>query len=856
MGKKNKKHSTSSSTLVKGTLEITRSGMGYVLADDAEGDILVRPHEFNKAFNGDKVSVRISRPGFRDKKREGAVVDVISRKQTDFIGTIHGHPKRWVFMPDSDKPMPQFDVEPFSHPDVLDGSKVIVKMLSWGAGERRPKAEFIDTVSAEDLGDMAMKGLLLEKGFPLVFSDEAMEDAARLNDHISDKELKKRKDFRNTLTFTIDPVDAKDFDDAISFKVIKEGLYEIGIHIADVSHFVHEGSILDEEAYARATSVYLPDRVNPMLPERISNELCSLRPHEDKFTFSAVFQINSKAEVKKHWLGRTVIHSDHRFTYEEAQTVIETGEGEFKQEIGILNGIAQKLREKRFNNGAINFSSQEVRFKLDETGKPIGIVVKENKEANKLIEEFMLLANRTVAEVISKIRVKDKPLPFPYRIHDTPDEEKLVPFTVLARKFGYSFNLNDPDSVAASFNAMLSAAKGTPQQHLLEQLGIRTMAKAIYTAENIGHYGLGFENYCHFTSPIRRYPDVMVHRILQQVLDGHHEVDKKMDSKCKHCSERERAAMECERAGNKYKQVEFMSQFIGDEFDAVVTGVSGFGFWAETSEHKCEGLISLKDLNAYDEFRLVDSEYTLVGMGSGRKFRIGDMVRIRVVSANLERRQLDYEWLPTAGVNGEATIVRSSVDFNSKNKKKKDRDRQKEDKKRKRKKIEDTSWLDEMTATPAADSHHFTITGKNSQLPSTDAIAEVNKVEVESAPGEAVGKKGASKNKKVKAGKSRTAPIVIETVGEIQNVDTEESVIKPASKKVKASKPKKEALKTIEPKTIQDSASTKKSTRAKTKSEPTQAKDAKKQKAPKAPKAAKPIPDTAPIPKSIRKKMK
>ncbi|TAD94298.1 MAG: RNB domain-containing ribonuclease, partial [Bacteroidetes bacterium] len=435
---------------------------------------------------------------------------------------------------------------------------------------------------------------------------------------------------------------------------LSSGMYEVGVHIADVSHFVEEDTLLDDEAYQRATSVYLPDRVNPMLPERISNELCSLRPHEDKYTFSAVFEINEQAEVKKFWLGRTVIHSNRRFTYEEAQDLIEGAAGDYADEIKILHQLAQQLRKQRFANGAINFSSQEVRFKLDDTGKPIGVVIKENKAANQLIEEFMLLANKTVAESIGKVKVKDKDLPFPYRVHDTPDDEKMIPFTALARKFGYTFNMKDEASVAASFNKMLAEAKGTPQQHLLEQLGIRTMAKAIYTPQNIGHYGLGFEHYCHFTSPIRRYPDVMVHRILQQVLDKKAHVDKKMEQKCKHCSERERAAMEAERAANKYKQVEFMSQFVGEVFDAVITGVSTFGFWAETVAHKCEGLVSIKDLNYYDDFRLVESEYMLAGMRTGRTFRMGDAIAITVMSANLEKRQLDYEWVANAKVEGKA----------------------------------------------------------------------------------------------------------------------------------------------------------------------------------------------------------
>jgi ribonuclease R len=485
----------------------------------------------------------------------------------------------------------------------------------------------------------------LENGFPLEFPDEALEEAARMPDIISEKEIAKRKDFRNTLTFTIDPVDAKDFDDAISIRVLKNGNYEIGVHIADVSHYVQPGTALDDIAYEKATSVYLPDRVNPMLPEHISNVLCSLRPHEDKLTFSAVFQMSPKGQVKQHWVGRTIIHSDHRFSYEEVQEIIEKETGQYLDEIILLNTIAQRLRKKRFDNGAINFSSQEVRFKLDEKGKPIGIVIKESKEAHQLIEEFMLLANRVVAEDVSNVKINKKNIPFPYRVHDLPSEEKLLPFMAFARKFGHKFDTSTPEAIAESFNKMLLDVHGKPEQHVLEQLGIRTMAKAIYTTENIGHYGLGFENYCHFTSPIRRYPDIIAHRILQEVLDHDIKPDKKLEQKSKHCSERERAAMEAERAANKYKQVEYMQQFLGEEFEGVISGVAAFGFWVETIDHKCEGLVTVNSLLDYDEFQLIQSDYCLVGARSGRKFRMGDKVRIKIVAANLTKRQLDYEWV-------------------------------------------------------------------------------------------------------------------------------------------------------------------------------------------------------------------
>jgi ribonuclease R len=527
---------------------------------------------------------------------------------------------------------------------------VVVRITEWEKDGKRPVGEVVSVLDKENLNDAAMKEILLENGFPIEYPDDALEVAARIPDSISKSDIKNRKDLRNVLTFTIDPVDAKDFDDAISFTKLKNGNYEIGVHIADVSHYVEPDTALDQAAYQKATSVYLPDRVNPMLPEHISNVLCSLRPHEDKLTFSANFEITPKAEVKQYWLGKTIIHSDHRFTYEEVQEIIETNDGLYNEEIFMLNELAQKMRKQRFDSGAINFSSQEVRFKLDEKGDPIGIMIKESKEAHQLIEEFMLLANRLVAEFLSKIKVNNKPVPFPYRVHDDPDKEKLIPFIAFANKFGYSFDTSTPESIAASFNQMLKNVHGKPEQHVLEQLGIRTMAKAKYSTENVGHYGLGFEYYCHFTSPIRRYPDIQVHRVLEQALYGKVVADNKMEDKCKHTSERERAAMEAERAANKYKQVQYMKNFLGDEFEGVISGVASFGFWVETIEHKCEGLVSVNSLLEYDEFRHIEEDYCLVGQRTGRKFRMGDKVWIKVVSANLSRRQLDYEWVIASGL--------------------------------------------------------------------------------------------------------------------------------------------------------------------------------------------------------------
>lgn len=652
MGRKNSKKqknrekgSSGGGKLLRGVLDITRSGTGFVTVEGLETDVLIRPGDFNTALHGDKVMVAIREMKSGGRRMLGVIREVLERKRTEFIGKLQMNKGFAFFIAEMDKPMPDIFIPLEKTNGAKDDDRVVVKLLQWEGGDKRPMGEVLSVLADEGGNEAALKGILLEEGFPLSFSEEALEVAARIPDIIPADEIKRRKDIRDILTITIDPVDAKDFDDAISIRKLKNGQYEIGVHIADVSHYLEPDTDLDKEAYQRATSVYLPDRVNPMLPEHISNFLCSLRPKEDKLTFSAIFHINAKAEIKEYWLGKTVIHSDHRFTYEEVQAIIEEKDGLYGEEILILNDISQKLRKKRFNHGAINFSSQEVRFKLNEKGDPIGIMIKESKEAHQLIEELMLLANRTVAEHVAKLKINHKPLPFPYRIHDNPDEEKLLPFVAFAKKFGHTFDTSSPENIAKSFNQLLKDVHGRPEQHVLEQLGIRTMAKAKYTAENIGHYGLGFEHYCHFTSPIRRYPDVQVHRILFDVLNENIKPDKKLEEKCKHTSERERAAMNAERSGNKYMQVLYMRNYLGEEFEGVISGVASFGFWVETVEHKCEGLVSLNSLLEYDEFRHDEADYCLIGRRSGKKFRMGDKVWIKVVAANLTKRQLDYEWV-------------------------------------------------------------------------------------------------------------------------------------------------------------------------------------------------------------------
>ena len=647
--KKTSEKKSSQSVTVQGKLDISRNGMGYVMVDGMDQDIVVRPNDFNRAFNGDVVKVQTNSSNSRGRRTEGRITEVVERLRTTFIGNIQVNKNTAFFVAASEKPIPDFYIPIEKLNGAVNGERVVARLVKWNKTDKKPEGEVVSILKADDINDAAMKEILIEAGFPLQFDKVVLDEAANLSETITREELKKRKDYRDILTFTIDPLDAKDFDDAISIRNLDNGNYEIGVHIADVSHFVKPDSILDKAAYERATSVYLPDRVNPMLPEKISNELCSLRPNEDKYTFSVIFQITNRGEIKHKWIGRTIIHSNHRFTYEDVQQIIESGDGLHSKALILLNDLAKQFRQERFDNGAINFSSQEVRFTLDEKGKPIGIVVKESKDAHKLVEEFMLLANRTIAGYVSRIKSNKEPVPFPYRIHATPDDEKLKPFAAFAKKFGYTFDIHDEAAVAASFNNLLKDVSGKPEQHVMEQLGIRTMAKAVYTSKNIGHYGLGFEHYCHFTSPIRRYPDVMVHRILQECLDKDLKIDKKVEEKCKHCSDKERKAMEAERAGNKYKQVEFMRDYLGDEFDGIISGVAGFGFFVETVLHKCEGMVTVRDLSEFDEFKLDDADYALVGVRTGQKFRMGDAVRIKVVAANLEKRQLDYHWVQEEG---------------------------------------------------------------------------------------------------------------------------------------------------------------------------------------------------------------
>ena len=643
--KRKNKNPDAGHTVFTGKLEVTRSGMGFVVVPGQDRDILIKKDNMHTALHGDEVKVEVR--GYKDNNSrvEGVVKEVVRRKQSEFSGRVEIHPHFAFLVPDSEKMPVDIYLPLHLLNGAKDGDSAMARIVEWTGKSKNPVGEIVSVLTNESINEIAMQGLLAENGFPLSFPDDVLEDAARYPEFIDKEEIKKRKDIRDVLTMTIDPADAKDFDDALSFRPMEGGWYEVGVHIADVSHYIAPGSALDKEAYRRATSVYLPDRVSPMLPERLSNELCSLRPNEDKYTFSVIFVINKAGKIKDHWIGKTLIHSDRRFSYEQVQEIIEGAAGDHAEELLVMNEIAKTLRGQRFAKGAINFSSQEVRFILDPAGKPIGIVIKESKEAHQLIEEFMLLANRTIAEYVGGIKYKGDTVPFPYRVHDVPDEDKLKVFALFAGRFGVKFDLSSPGTISKSFNAMLDTARGKPEQHVLEQLGIRTMSKAIYTTENIGHYGLGFEHYCHFTSPIRRYPDVLVHRILQQCLENDIHPVKNLEEQCGHCSDQERRAMETERTANKYKQVEYMQEFVGEDFEAVISGVANFGFWAETVAHKCEGMVSVSDLAEFDDFEFKEGEYSLVGRSTGLRFSMGDKVKVRVAAANLAKRQIDFSIL-------------------------------------------------------------------------------------------------------------------------------------------------------------------------------------------------------------------
>ncbi len=655
-----------------GIFDASSRGSGYVICDAFEEDIFIASNNVNKALDGDEVELYV----FKRRKRgklEGEITQIIKRAKTQYVGVIQIHEKNnFAFVvPDSNKMTTDIFVPINKINKAEDGDKVLVELVDWPEKADSPNGRVKEVLGKPGEHNTEIHAILAEYGLPYEFPKEVEDFANQIDTSIKPEEIKKRRDMRKDLTFTVDPKDAKDFDDALSFKVLENGLFEIGIHIADVSHYLEEGTILDDEAYERATSVYLVDRVVPMLPEILSNGACSLRPHEEKYTFSAVFKLNEKAEIKDQWFGRTVTYSDARFAYEEAQAVIEnntdfvisnnteissikteipedvslTGktyntQPEIAQAILVLDRLAKKMRSKRMRSGAISFDKVEVRFTLDEQANPTGVHFKTSKDANKLIEEFMLLANRKVSEFVSKMKPSKT---FVYRVHDEPDESKLAALQGVVARFGHKLNFKSRDSISSSLNKLLEDVQGQKEQNLVDTLAIRTMAKAEYTTHNIGHYGLAFDYYSHFTSPIRRYPDVMAHRLLQRYLDGEKSANEEIyEEKCMHSSNMEYLATKAERDSIKYMQIKFMQDHQDEEFVGVISGVTDWGIYVEIIANKCEGMVRIRDIKD-DYYEFDQDQFALVGRETKNMYQLGDEVVVKVKQADLVKRHLDFD---------------------------------------------------------------------------------------------------------------------------------------------------------------------------------------------------------------------
>ena len=627
----------------EGIIDKTASGAGYIICEDLEMDIYVSTKNAGQTLGGDRVRVILTGQQ-KGKNPEGVVVAEIERSKIAFVGNLRIDFRNSFMTPDNSKVGTDFYIPKDKLNGAKNGDKVIVEILDWPKNAKSPFAKVSKVIGAAGEHNTEIHAILAEFGLPYKFPKAVESYVASLPEEISEEEIKKRRDMRQILTFTIDPHDAKDFDDALSFEKVGDDRWQIGVHIADVSHYVEEGSLLNDEAYQRATSVYLVDRVVPMLPEKLSNKVCSLRPHEEKLCFSAVFTMNSKAQVLEEWFGRTIIYSDHRFTYEQAQEVIEKKEGKFADSILFMNGLAKIMRAKRIEQGAITFDRVEVKFRLDEANNPTGIYFKQAKDANKLIEEYMLLANRKVASYIGrKNDGTPSKKPFVYRVHDVPDPEKISVFSSFVKQFGHTMNMQSSKEIANSMNRVLAKVSGKREENMVELLAIRTMSKAKYTVENIGHYGLGFDYYSHFTSPIRRWPDIMVHRLLQRYLDGEKVEQKEfIEEQCKHSSAMEKLSTDAERASIKYMQVKYLVGKEGQEFIGLISGVTEFGMFVELQDSLCEGLVAMRDLKD-DHYELNKASFSLVGKHHGKKYQLGDQVRIRVRNVDLVKKQIDFE---------------------------------------------------------------------------------------------------------------------------------------------------------------------------------------------------------------------
>jgi len=631
----------SSGGTIIGKVQIVTGGYGFVTSETVKKDIFVSQNNLNHALDGDTVKVYLYAHR-KSKDLEGEVIEILERARETFVGVIERY-ERYAFLTPDSRQMP---VDLFIPLDKLNGAengqKVIARITDWPKNAKNPFGEVIEILGKQGDNETEMHAILAEFGLPYRFSEDVEEEAARIPDKISEKDHASRRDFRNVPTFTIDPEDAKDFDDALSISRLPDGNWEIGVHIADVTHYVRPGTIIDQEALQRATSVYLVDRVVPMLPEKLSNFICSLRPGEEKLCFSAVFSMDDNAQVLSSWFGHTIIKSNRRFSYGEAQKIIDAGQGELKDEMLKLNELAVIMRKRRMENGSVAFERDEVKIEVDSNGKPVRIYYSDHGPSHELIEEFMLLANRYVAEFVGKVKEKKDKKTFVYRVHDRPDDEKLRKFSHFIKKFGYKISLSSGKKTAESINQVLTDVKGTSEQDIVENLALRAMAKAEYTTNNIGHYGLAFDYYTHFTSPIRRYPDMMVHRLLHEYLKGAASKNQQEHEKmCRHSTKMEILSMEAERASIKYKQVEFMQDKIGMKYDGIISGVTQWGIYVEIIENKCEGMISIRGLKG-DFYEYDEDNYCIRGRKLGRKYQIGDPVNIEVVRTNLIRKQIDF----------------------------------------------------------------------------------------------------------------------------------------------------------------------------------------------------------------------